>query len=466
MEQQDLFKSGPTSNEALLQMLLGNITDRAKEIAEQQLEKIRKDFEVSAKEMQKDAREASRKIKERLGKLPTLLTVGTVEKPETEIAHKAFETVSRILSSAKRKEKNIMLVGGAGGGKTHLCSQLARALQLPFYPMSVGLQTTKSDLLGFINATGQYMPSPIRHAYENGGLLLLDEFDAAHAGVVTILNSLLANGHCSFPDKVVDKHKDFVCLCACNTYGRGGTIDYVGRNRLDAATLDRFIIVDVGYDEELEKSLTNHPEWSKIIKTIRKNINKHGIKTIVSPRASMDGADLLEAGFDLKEVLQMTVFKGCDEDTITKLSAGITFKATEKKEVDKKIVLEEKNKVRELPSPDIKLSICLYDNTYKVVYGREHIKKTIRLTIGDSYNLYICPDKDGYSPLIDQNSAFFNNSDEWKSYTGQDVSAFVEALKDIKEKYTGDKVMHVRISKDTSGAGFEFSLNTGLWKEA
>lgn len=254
---------------------------------------------------------------------PLVANLGTVEAPKKELVHKSFATITKILSSSKRKEKNIMLVGGAGGGKTHLVGSVARALKLNFYPMSVGLQTTKSDLLGFINANGIYMPSPIRLAYENGGVLLLDEFDAAHAGVITILNSLLANGHCSFPDKVVEKHKDFVCLCACNTYGKGGTIDYVGRNRLDAATLDRFIIVDVGYDENLERELTKNEEWVQIINQIRKSIDKYGIKMIVSPRASMDGADLLEGGFAIDEVLEMCIFKGCDNDIKTKILKDI-----------------------------------------------------------------------------------------------------------------------------------------------
>lgn len=256
---------------------------------------------------------------------PLVINVGTIEKPKKAIVHKAFAQITKILASAKRKEKNIMLVGAAGGGKTHLVSSIAEAMKLPFYPMSVGLQTTKSDLLGFINATGGYVTSPVRQAYENGGVLLLDEFDAAHAGVVTILNSLLANGHCSFPDKIVEKNPNFVCICACNTYGKGANVDYVGRNRLDAATLDRFIVVDVDYDTKLEKKLTKNDQWLEIIKKVRNNAEKQGVKVIISPRASMDGADLIDGGFTIKEVLEMTIFKGADKDVQTKLLKDINL---------------------------------------------------------------------------------------------------------------------------------------------
>lgn len=254
---------------------------------------------------------------------PLAINFGTIEEPKKEVVHTQFRKILSILKSQKRIQKNIMLVGEAGSGKTHLAYNISQALGLEFYPMSVGLQTTKSDLLGFINAHGEYVTSPVREAFEKGGVLLLDEFDSTHAGVVTIINSLLANGHCSFPDKIVPKNDKFICLVACNTYGHGANIDYVGRNRLDGATLDRFIVVDVDYDKKLEETLTGNKEWLEIINKIRKNIEKQGIKMIVSPRASMQGADLLDNGFSYEEVLDMVVFKGVDLDTRTKCMQGI-----------------------------------------------------------------------------------------------------------------------------------------------
>ena len=254
---------------------------------------------------------------------PLAISIGSVENPKKKLVHSAFLTVLNILKSQKRIQKNIMLVGEAGSGKTHLANSIAEALGLKFYPMSVGLQTTKSDLLGFINAHGEYVTSPVREAFEKGGLLLLDEFDSTHAGVVTIINSLLANGHCSFPDQIIEKNENFICIVACNTYGHGANIDYVGRNRLDGATLDRFIVVDVSYDKQLEKKLTNHERWLAIINQIRSNVQKQGIKMIISPRASMNGADLLDAGFKIEDVLEMCVLKGADKDTKQKCLAGV-----------------------------------------------------------------------------------------------------------------------------------------------
>ena len=266
-------------------------------------------------------------VNELLNGTPTIIRLNKsnedIDTSELKEVHACFDTITKVLLSAKRKEKNIMLVGPAGSGKSYMAGVVAQAMNLPFHPMSVGIQTTKSDLLGFINAMGTYVASPVREAFENGGVLLLDEFDAANAGVVTILNGLLANEIVSFPDKTVRKHANFICICACNTYGRGANVEYVGRNRLDAATLDRFIVIRMDYDNILEAKLVQKDKWMKIINKMRKNAQENGIKFIISPRASMDGADLLEAGFDIHDVLDMVVFKGAEENIQKTLLAGI-----------------------------------------------------------------------------------------------------------------------------------------------
>lgn len=307
--------------ELLLKDTLGNVEQGVKD----KLEAVETSFEAQLDGLRTRLNSKINDITAVVEQRPLVVNFGTVEAPKTELVHSQFTTVVNTLKSQKRNPKNIMLVGEAGSGKTHLASSVAKALGLKFYPMSVGLQTTKSDLLGFINAHGNYVTSPVREAFENGGVLLLDEFDAAHAGVVTIINSLLANGHCSFPDKIVDKHDKFVCMVACNTYGHGANIDYVGRNRLDAATLDRFIVVDVGYDEQLEDVLTNNSQWTDIVRKIRKNIEEQGVKMIVSPRASMNGADLLDAGFTVEQAVEMCILKGADYDVRKKVLKGINL---------------------------------------------------------------------------------------------------------------------------------------------
>lgn len=302
---------------------------------------------------------------------PLIVNIGTVKSSKIKIVHRAFEKVLKAITAIKRKEKNIMLVGAAGGGKTSLCANVAETLNIEFLPMSIGQQTTKSDLLGFIDAHGQYHESIIRKAYENGGLLLLDEFDCGHAGVITILNSLLANGHCSFPDKIVKKHSRFICICACNTYGKGADIEYVGRNRLDAATLDRFIVINVDYDSALEKRLTKNNDILKVINKMRDNVKNFGIKLIISPRASMDIADLIEADFEVEEAFEMALFKGVGKDIKDKVSKDVDLSSINKPKKQIHINTEENKTVENVVEIETQVNCDINDDSVENVVIKE-----------------------------------------------------------------------------------------------
>lgn len=444
---------------ALLEALLGDIVDDIKKGADTKLADLEKTITEKVDSMRTRMDEALSALDGLLTNKPLVVNLGTVQEPKNQIVHSSFSKIIKVLGAAKRKEKNIMLVGGAGGGKTHLVKQIAESLNLKFYPMSVGLQTTKSDLLGFINANGVYMPSVIRHAYENGGVLLLDEFDAAHAGVVTILNSLLANGHASFPDKVIEKNKDFVCICACNTYGRGANVDYVGRNRLDGATLDRFIVINVDYDENLESSLTDNEQWFGVVKKIRQNIQDQGIKMIVSPRASMDGADLLDAGFGIAEVVDMVILKGVDEDTKQKVLRYVDFdKFTSTPKPVKKTKTKTKGAcVVDVSSPkhvdDEYLNIQVnFDNkTYKV-NSSEYTSGTVLNR--DNFGGSSCVTIDGgYTTFLSGNALYIKGTEgKWMVFDRPDywvdanVSDFIGDLKKYANTYHGTIKIKIEIT--------------------
>lgn len=176
-------------------------------------------------------------------------------------------------------------------------------------------------MLGFIDAAGNYHTTPLREAFENGGLLLLDEVDAANAGVLTIINALLANGYCSFPDGIKQRNENFRCICACNTYGRGADREYVGRNQLDAATLDRFAVVDFEYDDELERAIAGNNAWVEKVQRFRKRAFDLKMRVVISPRASIFGARMIAAGMPEKLAEELTVWKGVSNEIRSKIQA-------------------------------------------------------------------------------------------------------------------------------------------------
>lgn len=210
--------------------------------------------------------------------------------------------------------QHTFLVGPAGSGKTSAVVQAAKALDLPYKVLSMGQGSTEDDLIGYLTPDGKYIQPKtcMREMYEFGGVLLLDEIDNSNANVLTTMNALLANGECTFPDAVVQKHPDFVCLAAGNTYGRGANRVYVGRVQLDGATLDRFGIIDWEYDEEAELEWAGFDQkaWVAHVQRVRRRGEELGMRYIISPRASIKGADMLRHGISWERADKRHMIKG------------------------------------------------------------------------------------------------------------------------------------------------------------
>lgn len=218
---------------------------------------------------------------------------------------------------------NMMLVGPAGSGKTTAAEAVAAGLSLPFYCLSVGMQTTKSDLLGYMDANGRYIRSLLREAFENGGIFLMDEIDAGNGNTTTIMNSMLSNGFAAFPDGMVRKHKDFIFIAAGNTYGRGADREYVGRNPIDGATRNRFAMINFDYDEQFEYDLSANKEWCQHVQKIRAIIFDLKEKVIASPRASIQGSVALANGFTYAEAEDMFIYQGVNAEVKSRIQGRL-----------------------------------------------------------------------------------------------------------------------------------------------
>lgn len=233
----------------------------------------------------------------------------------------------------------IALVGPAGTGKTTAAHNCAKLLGRKFEATSFGPTTSKADLFGFVDANGVYRDSGLVRSARDGGVFLGDELDAGHAGVVTGLNMVLANGEFGTPVGMVEKHPDFAPIFGMNTYGAGANRQYVGRNQLDAASLDRIAVIEWDLDCGLEAAmvgvpgvesprfdLCQHgtmtaPQWLARVWTVRKAIEELGIRHIISPRCSQNGVRLFRAGVGKMHVQEMVLWKGMDADTRSRVEA-------------------------------------------------------------------------------------------------------------------------------------------------
>lgn len=239
--------------------------------------------------------------------------------------HNAFST---LLSVAKSKRRvPAMLVGPAGSGKTTAARQVAEALSLPFWAESCNPGMSKWDIYGFSTVDGGYKPGIVRDAFENGGVLLLDEMDASNSSVLVAINMIAAcsiGEEVTFPDGVnVPRHADFILIAGCNTFGDGASDVYVGREQLDAATLDRFACIRWDYDSDLEFMAAGPDarDWVTFVQQVRKAAAACKVDLLVTPRASINGADLLREGMPRNVVEDLTVWKGLDPDALRSIKA-------------------------------------------------------------------------------------------------------------------------------------------------
>jgi len=206
---------------------------------------------------------------------------------------------------------NILLVGPAGSGKTHLAHQIADALGRPFASISCTAGMSESALSGWLipgkDGAFTFLASDFVRLYENGGVFLFDEADAADANTLLFINQALANGSFFLPQREgntkVVRHADFVCIAAANTYGNGANGTYAGRERLDEAFLDRFRAGRnfVSYDTAFERAAVD-PALLAWGWAVRKRIDELRMQRVMSTRFLLDATKLLKAGASLDRV--------------------------------------------------------------------------------------------------------------------------------------------------------------------
>jgi hypothetical protein len=246
------------------------------------------------------------------------VTVKVADLPKVECGkvHKSFEKLLAVASN----RLHAFLVGEAGSFKTSSAEKVAKTLGLEYSSISVCMQTTASSLLGYMDATGNYVSTEFRKRYENGGVFILDEIDNGNANVLSVLNSALANGSCAFADGMVAKHKDFILIATANTFGNGANAQYVGRNQLDSATLDRFVTIEWNYDEALEMAIASNKDWCAVVQKYRYAVSNLGLRLVVSPRATFQGEKLLASGLKERDVIKMVITRGASADQLKKIN--------------------------------------------------------------------------------------------------------------------------------------------------
>lgn len=240
---------------------------------------------------------------------PDIIIQQPDSKPDKKIKvkgqHPVFETVLRLAHI----RENIMLVGPAGCGKTHLARLIAEALDMPFSLLSCTAGTHESQIQGYLlpmgeNGRFEFYLADFGKRFSTGGLMLIDEKDAVDENTGMLFNVPLGNGEMHIPQAInqppLIRHPDFVCIATANTLGDGADMEYTGRTALDRATKDRYVFIPMDYDTKLEKTLVDKDIFDWGI-NIRKSIRKHGIQQVMSTRMMCKAQNWKRGGFDAAE---------------------------------------------------------------------------------------------------------------------------------------------------------------------
>lgn len=238
-------------------------------------------------------------------------------KLDDELLHHSFEKLVKAASVRDRwgNRKNILKKGPMGGGKSTAGKQLAKLLGLDFYYL--GQTIMPHDVMGYVNqVSGNYQWTPFTRAFVHGGVVYLEEMDGWSPNATLVANPPLANGYIMLPNgEMHQRHPDCIIVACTNTWGTGPTAEYVGRNKLDEAFLDRFgTKIEWGYDPELERRAADNDDVVNLVQTARYNAHRYGIKVVISPRSSLDIADMVRAGFSIKDAAEMNFLAGVDND--------------------------------------------------------------------------------------------------------------------------------------------------------
>ncbi len=141
---------------------------------------------------------------------------------------------------------DVMLLGDAGEGKTETPGQLAKLLDLPYYPVPISSETDEEDLvggLGRVNGKIRFIPGVVTLGTRHGGIIHPDECLLSETGKLEAVFSPLMDGAKALivknPYELIPRHSDtFVVLTSNPPFG-----DFADRHEASTAAMSRVAVI-------------------------------------------------------------------------------------------------------------------------------------------------------------------------------------------------------------------------------
>ncbi|KIL47915.1 ATP-binding protein [Jeotgalibacillus campisalis] len=203
--------------------------------------------------------------------------------------------------------KNVLLKGPTGSGKTKLAESISELFSQPMYSINCSIDLDAEAMLGYktieqVNgkSTITFVEGPVIQAMKKGQLLYIDEINMAKPETLPILNGVLDYRRTitnPFTNEVIKAEDGFGVIAAINE-------GYIGTVPLNEALKNRFIVIDVPYIQgetllkviQSQSDLKDHTLISKFVQLSEDLLaqvqNGQVAEEAASIRALLDTCDL------------------------------------------------------------------------------------------------------------------------------------------------------------------------------
>ncbi|GGB06138.1 MoxR family ATPase [Macrococcus hajekii] len=159
-------------------------------------------------------------------------------------------TIQSDALSMLKLNKNILLKGPTGSGKTKLAETLRHELNRPMHSINCSVDLDAESLLGFKTieivdgeSVISFVEGPVIKAMKQGHLLYIDEINMAKPETLPILNGVLDFRRTitnPFTGEVITADENFGVIAAIN-------VGYIGTLPMNEALKNRFVVIDMHY---------------------------------------------------------------------------------------------------------------------------------------------------------------------------------------------------------------------------
>ena len=257
----------------------------------------------------------------------------TFAPPEAKDGFHIEKTLWYLLLRNVMIKKNTLLVGPTGTGKTAMMKRLGQRLAMSVEIVNMGaMHDPILGLLGghrFENGESVFDYARFTEIIQKPGIVVMDEINRPLSCCNNILFPMLDEQRVLPVEIAAGKgvrsipvHKDCVFIGLANL-----GLEYTGTNRLDPALVSRFFMAEVDYlplDAETQvlvaRTGIKHADAKNIATVaakIRKKAKQGELSISVSPRETLDAAEMVRDGFDVPTALQLVmlpIFEDAQED--------------------------------------------------------------------------------------------------------------------------------------------------------